>query len=138
MVLGELVQLTFDKIMQTKSYTLVVLGSPEKKFAIYLDPGMGKAMQLYLTEGPRPRPLTHELLGSIMKGFQIHLKQVVIVDIQDTIFFARLFLEQEMNDMTHIVEVDARPSDCLTLALLSDIPVYCTREVLDTAIPLEE
>lgn len=139
MALGELIQLTFDKIMQTHAYTLVILGTPEKKFAIYLDPQMGKTMQLYLTEGARPRPLTHELVTSILKGFQIEVKQVVIVDLQDTTFFARLFLEQPMSkEMTHIVEVDARPSDCLTLALLSDVPVYCTREVLNTVIPLEE
>ncbi len=139
MVLGELIQLTFDKIMQTHAYTLVILGTPEKKFAIYLDPQMGKTMQLYLTEGVRQRPLTHELVSCILKGFQIELKQVVIVDLQDTTFFARLFLEQPMSkDMTHIVEVDARPSDCLTLALLADVPVYCTREVLNAVIPLEE
>ena len=132
---SDLVLLSFDKIMQTRSYTVVVLGTKEKRFAIYTDPSIGRILQLYLTDAEKVRPLTHDLMNSVFKGFGIRVKQVVINEIHETIYFARLFLEQDMGDILHIVEVDARPSDCITLALINNAPVYCTREVLDKTIP---
>ncbi len=135
---SELVQLSFDKIMQTRSYTVVVLSSGDKRFAIYTDPTIGRALQIYLTGAEKPRPLTHDLITMLFKGLDIKIKQVVINDLQDTIYFARLFIEQMIGDTKHIVEIDARPSDCITLALMNNAPVYCTREVLEKTIPLEE
>lgn len=135
---SELVQLSFDKIMQTRSYTVIILGSSDKKFAIYTDPSIGKTLQMFLTEVERPRPLTHDLINKIFLGYEVRVKQVVINDVQDTVYFARLFLEQDNGDIRHILEIDARPSDCLTLALMANAPVYCTKEVLDKTIAIEE
>jgi bifunctional DNase/RNase len=135
---SELVQLTFDKIMQTRSYTVVILGAKDKRFAIYTDPSIGKTLQIYLTGIEKLRPLTHDLMDEIFKGFEIRIKQVVITDLQETTYYARLFLEQDLGDMTHIVEIDARPSDCITLALMNNVPVYCTTEVLNKTIPIED
>ena len=135
---SELIQLSFDKIMQTRAYTVVVLRAQQKSFAIYTDPSIGKMLQLFLTEVETPRPLTHELIDRMFDGMDIRVKQVVINDVQDTVYYARLFLEQDIGDIRHIIEIDARPSDCLTLALMNNAPVYCTREVLDKVIPIEE
>lgn len=137
-MLSELIPIKFNKIMQTRSYTVVVLGTDEKKFAIYTDPQIGKTLQMYLTGTLKPRPHTHDLISLLFRGLNIHLRQIVINDIQDTVYFARLFIEQELNDEKHIVEIDARPSDCITLALMNNVPVYCTREVLEKTIPVEE
>ena len=137
-MLFDLVQLSFDKIMQTRSYTVVILSGMNKRFAIYTDPSIGRILQLYLTNTEKPRPLTHDLMSSIFKGFDIRIKQVVINDIQDTIYFARLFIEQYRDGVRHILEIDARPSDSITLALMSNAPVYCTKEVLEKAVPVEE
>lgn len=135
---SELVQLSFDKILQTRSYTVIVLKTNEKKFAIYVDPSVGKLLQTYLTDIEKPRPQTHDLISSIFKGLDIKVKQVVINDIQDTVYFARLFLEQQKGDLKHIVEIDARPSDCITLALMHNAPVYCSLDVLNKTIPVLE
>lgn len=137
-MLSELVQLSFDKIMQTRAYTVVVLGTKDKRFAIYTDPSIGRTLQLYLTGIKKPRPLTHDLIEMIFRGFSVRIKQIVINDLQDTIYFTRLFLEQDLGDIRHILEIDARPSDCITLALASNAPVYCTREVLEKTIAVEE
>ncbi|MCB1112595.1 MAG: bifunctional nuclease family protein [Chlamydiales bacterium] len=137
-MLSELIQLSFDKIMQTRSYTVVILGARGKRFAIYTDPSIGRTLQLHLTGAQKLRPLTHDLMMSIFNGLGVRVKQVVINDIQDTIYFARLFLEQQRADYQHIMEIDARPSDCITLALMFNAPVYCTEEVLEKTIPLEE
>jgi len=137
-MLSELIQLSFDKIMQTRSYTVVVLGAKDKKFAIYTDPSIGRTLQIYLTGAEKPRPLTHDLINFIFKGLNIRVKQIVINDLQDTTYFARLFLEQEVNGIINILEIDCRPSDCITLALMNNVPVYCTHEVLDKTIALED
>ncbi len=135
---SELIQISFDKIMQTRAYTVIILSAENKRFAIYTDPGIGKILQMFLTETERPRPTTHDLIDQIFEGLDIQVKQVVINDVQDTVYFARLFLEQEKGDIRYIVEIDARPSDCLTLALMNNAPVYCTREVLEKTIAVEE
>ena len=133
---SELVQLNFDKIMQTRTYTMIILKGQEKKFAIYVEPSVGKTLQNYLTDHEKPRPITHDLLSSILKGLDVKVKQIVINDVQDALYLARLFIEQEKNGMQYIVEIDARPSDCITLALMHNAPVYCSKEVLEKAIPV--
>lgn len=137
-MLSELIQLSFDKIMQTRAYTVVVLGARDKRFAIYTEPGIGRTLQMYLTGIEKPRPLTHDLIDLIFKGLEVRVRQVVINDLQDTTYFARLFLEQDMGDIRNIIEIDARPSDCITLALMNNAPVYCTRDVLEKTVPVED
>jgi uncharacterized protein len=137
-MLSELVQLSFDKIMQTRTYTVVILGARDKKFAIYTDPSIGRTLQMYLTGAQKQRPLTHDLINSVFKGMDVRVRQVVINDLEDTIYYARLFLEQTIDGIRHIIEIDARPSDCITLALMNNAPVYCTHEVLDKTIPIDD
>jgi bifunctional DNase/RNase len=132
----DLVQLTLDKILQTRTYTEIVLKSPEKKFAIYVDAHVGKILHNYVTDVEPSRPLTHDLISSIFRGLEVQVKQVVIYDLQETTYFARIFLEQICGGIRHIVEIDARPSDCITLALMHNAPIYCAKEVLEKTIPI--
>lgn len=135
---SELIQLSFDKIMQTRAYTVIVLGARDKRFAIYTDPSVGRTLQMFLTGSQKPRPLTHDLIDIILNGLNVRIKQVVINDIQDTIYYARIFLEQQIGDMRHILEIDARPSDSIALALMNNVPVYCTQDVLDKTIAVTD
>ncbi|HEV3270165.1 MAG TPA: bifunctional nuclease domain-containing protein [Candidatus Rhabdochlamydia sp.] len=135
---SELIPITFNKIMQSRSYTVIILGTEEKRFAIYTDPQVGSNIQMHLTEKKKPRPFTHDLIHAIFSGFDIRTAQIVIYDVEDTIYFARLYLEQKIGEKTTILEIDARPSDCITLSLLNNIPVFCRKEVLEKAIPVEE
>lgn len=137
-MITELVQLSFDKIMQTRSYTMIVLKGQEKKFAIYVEPHVGKILQMYLTDLEKQRPLTHDLITSIFKGFEISVRHIVINDVQDTTFYARIFLEQMRGETKHILEIDGRPSDFITLALMHNAPVYCAKEVLEKVVPVIE
>lgn len=137
-MIGELLQLSFDKIMQTKSYTVIILGAGDKRFGIYTDSSVGKILQQHLTEAEKPRPLTHDLFRSIFVGYGMRVKQVVINDVQGTVYYARLFLEQDLGDVMHILEVDARPSDAITIALIGNAPVYCTHQVLEKVVPFED
>jgi len=135
---SELIQLSFDKIMQTRTYTVIILGARNKKFAIYTEPSTGHIIQLYLTGTERPRPLTHDLISSLFKGLDVRVRQVVINDVQESTYFARLFVEQDIGELRHIIEIDARPSDCITLALMNNVPVYCTAEMLEKTVPVVE
>lgn len=135
---SELIPVKFNKIMQTHAYTVVVLGNDTKLFAIYTEPSIGKVLQQHLTGIKKARPLTHDLLSVILEGLHVRVKQVVIHDLQETIYFARLFLEQALESRTHIVEIDARPSDCIILALMYNVPVFCTKEVFEKAMPVED
>lgn len=135
---GELIPLSFDKVLQTRTYTVVIMGNEKKRFAIYTDAQIGKTLQMQLTDTPRARPSTHDLVEMILKGLDVKIIRVVISDIQETVYFAKLFLEQEIGSLRHIVEVDSRPSDCITLALMHNVPVYCTQEVFEKAVAMEE
>ncbi|MGZ3633577.1 MAG: bifunctional nuclease family protein [Parachlamydiaceae bacterium] len=137
-MLNELIQLSFDKILQTRAYTVVVLGAPEKRFAIYTEPSLGKTIQMYLTGIEHPRPLTHDLINNIFKGFKVRVKQVIINDVEETVYFARLYLELESSGINQILEIDARPSDCIMLALMNNVPVFCTRNVLNKTIAVDD
>lgn len=134
----ELVPIIFKKIMQSKAYTCIILGTDKKQFAIYTDPTVGKNLQMHLNEELHPRPYTHDLLNLIFKGLDAHIRQVVISRREDTIYFAKLYIEQQIGDQLQILEIDARPSDCIILAIEGNIPVYCDKEVLEQSIPVED
>lgn len=134
----ELVPLSFHKILQSRSYTVMILGTDEKKFAIYAEPQVGHHLQLQIAQAHPTRPNTFDLIEHMFQGLGVKIVQVVINDVQDTTYFARLFLEQPVGDQKQIVEIDARPSDCVILALTHKIPIFCTREVLSKTVPVTD
>lgn len=135
--MSELIPLSFNKIMQSRAYTVIILGTESKKFAIYTEPQVGHHLQIHLAQGHHRRPYTYELLDSVLKGLNTKLLQVVINDVEDTIYYARLFLEQNEGTKKTILEIDARPSDCITLAIIHKIPIFSTKEALEKAVPIE-
>lgn len=135
---SELIPIQFNKIMQSQTYTVFIMGTDSKRFAIYTSPHVGQNLQMHLTDQIKPRPYTYDLINSVFKGLSIKILQVVIWDVQDTIYYARLFVEQNIDQKRHILEIDARPSDCLTLALENNIPIYCSKDVFDKVVPVDE
>ena len=133
---AELIPITCHKVMQTKAYTAIVLGTQEKQFAIYTSPHVGHHIQLHLTQRQKSRPLTHDLITALLRGLNLQLLQVVIHHVEDTVYFARLFLQQQVGDERHVLEIDARPSDCITLALMCHTPLFCKKEVLDKVVAI--
>lgn len=134
--MDQLVPLSFHKILQSRSYTVMILNSGEKKFAIYAEPQVGYHLQLQIAHTHPKRPSTFDFIEEILQGLDVKLLQVVINDLQDTTYFARLFLEQTIGEKKQILEIDARPSDCIILALTRHIPLFCTKEVLAKAVSL--
>jgi hypothetical protein len=134
----EFVQVSFDRIIQTRAYTAIVLKNNEQRFAIFADESVGHFLQSHLSGEERPRPLTHDLLSSILNTYKIRVKQVLITDVVDTLFYARIFFEMDLGDLRHIIEIDARPSDCIILSFLHNVPVFCSNHVLQKVIPFAE
>lgn len=76
------------------------------------------------------RPLTHDLLLSIITSFGAKLTQVLIDDLKDHTFYAQLTMDVGDDGGRRTIEVDARPSDAIALALRARAPVYTLEKVL--------
>lgn len=74
-----------------------------------------------------PRPLTHDLLHSVVEHLEARLEKIVIDKIENNTFHAKLFLKSE-NDKTKVI--DARPSDSIALAVRAKAPIFVEEEVL--------
>jgi bifunctional DNase/RNase len=81
----------------------------------------------------KSRPLTHDLITHILAGLGARVEKVVINDLKDDTYFARLYLVQENELGRNVVEIDARPSDSMALALQHQCPILVARAVWDAA-----
>lgn len=133
------VRVEIKAVLPTSGGCAVFLGNSEKIFVIYIDHTVGLAITLAMRHEPRERPQTHDLIGSILAGFGAKIQRVVINDFSNGVYYARLILEaeNELHDRK-ILEIDARPSDCLALAARVNAPVYVARDVWEDAEDMTE
>src|SRR3954465_15761320 len=120
------VPVTIRGILPANSGCAIFVGNDEKVFVIQVEHNMGAIIGMFLRDTPKERPLTHDLMNSVMKGFGITVERVVITELKNSPFFARLILQQQNELGRKIVEIDARPSDCLALATAQKRPLYVT------------
>jgi len=108
----------------------VFIGNDEKVFVIYVDESVGSAISMFINKTPKERPLTHDLMGHLMKALGAKVERVIINDLKSETYFARLIISAE-NELFEkkLVELDGRPSDCLALAIQQGAPIYVSREV---------
>jgi uncharacterized protein len=125
-------------ILPANAGCAVFLGNEEKVFIITVDPNMGQIIAMYLREQRSERPLTHELVQNIFKGFGISVERVVVTELRNSTYFARLTLQQQNELGRKLVELDARPSDCLALATAQRKPIFVTRELWDQVEDMSE
>lgn len=117
-------------IMPAGGGMAVFLGNEEKTFSLHVDQGIGIAIAILLKGEKRERPLTHDLISLIFQAFDISVERIVINDLRHDTYYARLTLKAE-NEIHHkkIIEIDARPSDCLAIALQTDKPIFVAASV---------
>ncbi len=109
---------------------VVVLRSEDGRILpIYI--GLAEAIAIYsaLRGEVPPRPMTHDLLVDVIKRLDAKVERVVIDDLIENTFYARLILKQ--NDKT--IEIDARPSDSIAIAVRLACPIFVEDKVLDEA-----
>ena len=87
------------------------------------------AIALEIEKVSTPRPMTHDLLKTVLMGLEAGIKKVVVSDLRDDTFYAVIWLERE----GQLISIDSRPSDALALALRLDCPFYVEVRVLKTS-----
>jgi len=128
---NDVVEVTVKGVMPTGQGCAVFLGDEEKNFVIYVDSGVGNAISMNLHGVKRDRPLTHDLMASIFLGLGVTLERIVINDVSDSTFFARLILQMENELGKKIIEIDSRPSDSIALALNLKRQILVARHVYE-------
>ena len=137
---NDVVSVKIRGILPANSGCAVFVGNDEKVFVINVEPQMGAIISMFLRDTPKERPLTHDLISSVFKGFSITVERVIITELKNSTYFARLILQQqnELHTARKIVEIDARPSDCLALATAQKRPIYVTTSLLDQVEDMSE
>lgn len=87
------------------------------------------AIALRLEGIETPRPLTHDLLRSVLEHFDAEVQRVVVSDLRDSTFYARVVIRHDEGES----EIDSRPSDAIALALRTDAGIFVRRDVLEQA-----
>ena len=87
------------------------------------------AIALEIEKVSTPRPMTHDLLKTVLMGLDTGVKKVVVSELRDDTFYALIWLERD----GQLISVDSRPSDALALALRLDCPIYVEDAVLKSS-----
>ncbi len=135
---NDVVEVSVKGVMPTANGCAVFLGNDDKNFVIYVDHSVGNAISMTMQGVKKDRPLTHDLIGNIFLGLGVVLERVIINDVDNGTFFARIILSMHNELGRKIIEVDARPSDSLVLALQQKRPVFVARAVFDAVEDMTE
>jgi uncharacterized protein len=110
---------------------IVVLKDDAEKFFLPIWVGIfeANAIALQLENVSTPRPMTHDLLRNMIAELDARVTRVVINDLRDSTFFAQI----RVITGERTLELDARPSDAIALALRADAPIYVAQSVLEQA-----
>lgn len=135
---NDVVPVEIRGLLPTNSGYAIFVGNEQKVFVIQVEHSMGSVIGMFLRDTPKERPLTHDLMNSIFKGFNISVERVVITDLKNSTYFARLILLQDNELGRKIVEIDARPSDCLALASAQKKPIYVSAALFEQVEDMTE
>ena len=135
---NQVVSVSVKGVMPTSSGCAVFLGNEAKTFVIYVDQGIGEAIQRAVDDVQADRPMTHDLMLTMLDGLGAEVERIVINHVDGGTFFARIILSME-NELGHkIIELDARPSDSMVMALASTEPIYVAKTVIDSVDDMTE
>src|ERR1041385_7261322 len=135
---NDVVPVAIRGILPANSGCAIFVGNDEKVFVIQVEHNMGAVIGMFLKDTPKERPLTHDLIANIFKGFNISVERVVITELKNSTYYARLILQQQNELGRKIVEIDARPSDCLALATAQKRPIYVSASLFEEVEDMTE
>ena len=128
----QVIPVELKAVVPTANGAALFLGTEEKTFVIYVDGTVGHAINLFLAGAEKERPLTHDLMAHILAAFGAKVERAIINDVKSSTFYARLIISAENEiHQKKIIELDARPSDCIALAIQQKAPIFVSRVVLD-------
>ena len=127
------IELTVESIrVSLRNYQRVVIlreKDADRYLPIWIGPAEADAIAVRLQEVPVARPLTHDLLTSMIEKLGGTVRSVVVNDLANDTFFARIHVERD----GAVIEVDSRPSDAIAVAVRTKVPIYVDESVLDRA-----
>lgn len=128
--LKELTKLTVHGVVtDPNTETQIVILRDERTaqvLPIWVGAAEGNAIKLAMDDAPTPRPMSHDLLRSMMEHLSLAVSRVVVTDVKNNTYFASVHLTSQGTERT----VDARPSDAIALALRTNSPIFVTANVL--------
>lgn len=128
--MSDLIRVEPVALLPTPAGCAVFLGDGSKVIVFYIDPAIGASINAVLSKTPSPRPLSHDLFAQALDAFGAEVLHATIVKYEAEVFYARLVVVAENEIMEKkIVELDARPSDCLALVVRHGAPFFVIREV---------
>lgn len=135
--MNELVPMSIKGLMldPVSNSPIVVLKDDEEKFFLPIWVGIfeANAIALQLENVATPRPMTHDLLKSAIAQLDARVTRIVINDLRDSTFFAKIRVMVNRSGSDTMLELDARPSDAIALALRTEAPIFVAQSVLDQA-----
>ena len=128
------VEVTIDSIrvslMSPHRVVLLKDIGSDRYLPIWIGPCESDAITAELQgQTPPPRPLTHDLLKSMITTLHAKVQHILVSDLRDDVFYARIVLDLD----GRIIEVDSRPSDAIALAVRVQVPIYVHESVMDRA-----
>ncbi len=131
--MADLIRVEPIALLPTNSGCAVFLGDGHKVIVIFIDPAIGISINTTLSGQTPSRPLTHDLFAQTLMAFGARMTRAIIVSMENDIYYARMILEAENEVMERkIVELDARPSDCIALAVRCEAPIFVARSLWDS------
>jgi len=135
----ELVRVNIQKLIvdPATQNPVVTLSGPDKKRVLFIWIGPSEARAIYAElQGTKHfRPLTHDLLAGVINEFNSEVHRIVITHAKENVFYATILLEKDGS----LVEIDARPSDSLIMALKFKAPVFVAKTLFEQmALPMED
>jgi len=128
-----MIEMTIESIrVSLMNYQRVVMlkeKMAERYLPIWIGPAEADAIAVKLQGVNVPRPLTHDLLRTVINTLGATVNSIIVSDLKNDTFFAKVILNVDGGQM----EVDARPSDALALAIRAEVPIYAEEAVLDKA-----
>jgi bifunctional DNase/RNase len=124
------VEVQVRAVAATSGGCAVFLGNEDKVFLIFVEQSVGTAITMFMQGTRKERPLTHDLLASILQAFEVKIERIIINDLKRGTYLARLVLSAQ-NELQgkKIIEIDSRPSDCIAMAIQQTAPIYVSRDV---------
>jgi bifunctional DNase/RNase len=135
---NDVVPVEIRGILPSNSGCAIFVGNDEKVFVIQVEHNMGAVIGMFLRDTPKERPLTHDLMASMFKGFNIQVERVIITELKNSTYYARLLLKQENELGTKLVEIDARPSDCIAIATSQKRPIFVSSPLFEQVEDMTE
>ena len=133
------VEVQVRAVAATSGGYAVFLGNEDKVFVMFVDQVVGRAIATFMQGTQKVRPLTHDLLANILRALGAKIERVIVNDLKRTTYFARLVLSAENESHEKkIIEIDARPSDCIAMAIQQRAPIYVSLDVWDEVEDMTE